>query len=121
AGGPTGSVGPPADDIVVGGLVRQAPAVEVAPEVGRQCPVLEDVRGDPTVCLCSTPNCPAREERELQPRDQGFVAAERKVHFGRDRSELLLVGEGRDERIGACLGGGDGAANHLVERTAPAT
>ena len=91
-------------------MVGQRPAVEVAAEVGRQVPVGEDVRGDVTVCVGCARHAPTGEERELQPGDERLVPTERKVDFSGDRSKLLLVGEGRDERVRARVRRGDGAA-----------
>src|SRR5580658_4465717 len=59
---PTRSLRPPRNDIVVNGLVRQGAPVEVAAEVGRQVPVLEDMRGDVTMRLGCDPDAPAGEE-----------------------------------------------------------
>src|ERR1700731_293718 len=76
------------------------------------------MRGDATVRFGCNPDAPTGEQGELQPGDQGLVPAEREGDLGGDRGELLLVGEGRGERVRARPGPGGraGAADHLAER-----
>ena len=84
--------------------------------------MLTEVRGPLLVRSCRPSDAPSGRQGDAQAIEKGAIADDRDGDLGGDAGQVLLLGEGGEVQVGACLSVGDASSDGLVERaTAAAT